>query len=87
MYEQRNKLDREAERRAQRLVILQLLDDEHDERWSVRELEDELVTLEPAALETALRGLQDAGLVHVAGGLVRAARPARHLSELDLIAI
>lgn len=86
MREQPNRPDRESEHRAQRLVMLQLLDGDHD-RWTLQELENELATLERTTLKDALVHLTDAGLVHITGGVVRPALAALHLSELDLIAL
>jgi methionine synthase II (cobalamin-independent) len=68
-------------------VILHLLCADHYESWSMRELENELATIELSAIEAALERLKEAGVVRVEDGQVRATEAAKRLEALDLIAV
>jgi hypothetical protein len=74
-------------RLAQRAVVLQLLRDDHPERWSRGELERELSDLEPVAISEAIVRLAKHDVVRVSRGSLWATRPARHLDELDMVTI
>jgi len=77
----------ERTRRAERAVVLQVLRDDHDERWPRVELVGELGDLDAAVLDRALARLQREGVLCVEGTAVRASRAARHLDELELIGV
>lgn len=72
---------------AERAVLLQVLRNDHDERWSRAELEREIYDISPLAIGEALERLCEAGLVHLSGELVWAACCARHLDELGMVSI
>jgi DNA-binding HxlR family transcriptional regulator len=72
---------------AQRTVMLMVLLDDHDERWSRAELQRELHDTSPHTLAGALERLQQEGLVHLEGELVIASRAARHLDNLGMVCI
>jgi len=72
--------------RLERAIVLQLLREDHDQRWSWPELGAEIDGGGPA-LEEALRRLGDEGVVCLAGHEAWASRAARRLDELGLIAI
>ncbi len=72
---------------AERAVVLQVLRDDHDERWARAELEREIYDIEPAAIAEALERLREHGVVHVSGHLVWASRCAWHLDELGMVSI
>lgn len=72
---------------AERAVVLQVLRDDHEERWSRAELAEEISDFEPAALEEALGCLERDGVLHRQDDSVWAARAARRLDELELISI
>jgi hypothetical protein len=74
-------------REAERAIVLQLLRGDHTPRWSRRELERELGHLAPLHIQHALTGLSDDGIVELEGETICAARPARRLDALELIAI
>jgi DNA-binding HxlR family transcriptional regulator len=76
-----------SDRRIGRTIVLQLLRDDHDERWSRTELQAEVSDGAPAELSTALAHLEREGVVVVQGERVLASRCARHLDGLGLIAI
>jgi hypothetical protein len=87
MCSQPNKVRGDLERRAERAVVLQVLRNDHDRRWSRAELEDELVYLEARVVDGALADLRQQGVVQVEGGAVWASVAARRLDELDLIGV
>lgn len=72
---------------AERAIILQVLREDRDERWSRVELEGEIYDIEPLAISEALERLREVGLVHLAGELVWASRCARRLDALGMVSI
>lgn len=72
---------------AERAVVLQILRNDHEERWPRAELAEEISDFEPAVLEEALECLERDGVLHRQGDTVWAARAARRLDELELISI
>ncbi|HTZ86114.1 MAG TPA: hypothetical protein VMB05_05540 [Solirubrobacteraceae bacterium] len=87
MPRQRNKVRCEADRRTQRAVVLQLLRDDHDDSWARSELEAELGDTGPRAIDCALAGLREAGVVEPEGDSLSASPAARRLHELALIGV
>jgi hypothetical protein len=73
--------------RIERAIVLQLLRDDHDERWSRTELQAEAGDVEPSALGSAVEHLERHDVVVTLDGRVLASPCARHLDELGLIAI
>jgi DNA-binding HxlR family transcriptional regulator len=71
----------------QRAIVLQVLRDDHEQRWSPMELAREISDFEPAVIEHALARLVHEGVVHRDGARVRASRAARCLDELELIGV
>jgi DNA-binding HxlR family transcriptional regulator len=71
----------------ERAIVLQLLRDDHEERWTRTELTQEIPDFEPAALDNALDRLRHDGVLHRDGASVWAARAALRLDELELISI
>lgn len=74
-------------RTAERAIALQLLRDDHGERWSRAELETELGDVEPLALSDAIADLERHGVVVVQGEHVVASPGVRHLDELGLVGV
>lgn len=72
---------------AERAVVLQVLREDREERWSRAEFEREICDIEPLEISDALERLREHGVVHLAGELVWASRCARHLDILGMIAI
>src|SRR5262249_54588008 len=68
-------------------IALQVLREDHEERWSRAQLEREIYDIEPLVLGDALCRLREQGVVLVAGELVWASRCARHLDHLGMISI
>ena len=74
-------------RSIERAIVLQLLRDDHDERWSRTELETELNDVEPLVLSDTIADLERHGVAVVQGEHVVASRCARHLDELGLVSV
>jgi len=72
---------------AERAIVLQVLREDHDVRWSRAEIEREICDIEPLDLGDALERLRLEGVVHLWGELVLASRCARHLDELGMVSI
>jgi hypothetical protein len=70
----------------ERAIVLQLLRDDHPRPWSPAELCGE-VRADPGAFELAVKRLGADGVLCRAGEEVSAARAARRLDELGLIAL
>jgi DNA-binding HxlR family transcriptional regulator len=71
----------------ERAIVLQILRDDHEERWARAELAQEIPDFEPEVLDEALAHLHRDGVLHREGGTVWASRAARRLDELELISI
>ncbi len=71
----------------QRAVVLQLLRKDHRQRWSLKQLEQELYDIEPEAISDALAYLEAAGVAWRLDDYVGASHCARCLDSLDLIGI
>lgn len=71
----------------ERAIVLQILRDDHEERWEQVELAQEIPDFEPAVLEEALARLGRDGVLHREESSVWASRAARRLDELELISI
>jgi hypothetical protein len=74
-------------RMAQRAVVLQLLRDDHDPRWTRVELEAEASDLDPQAVRDGLARLEAEGAVTTAREYVIASRCVRHLDALELVSV
>jgi hypothetical protein len=72
---------------AERAIVLQVLRDDHGERWSRGELEQEISDIDPVALGQAMECLREDGVVHLSGDFVWASRCALHLDALGMISI
>lgn len=87
MQDQPSQLAGEEDPRVQRAIVLQVLRDDHDHRWSRSELEIEIANVEPLDMSDALASLKDSRIVCVSGESVSASRATERLDELGLIAI
>lgn len=77
---------RDAER-AQRAVVLQLLRDDHAERWSRAELECELADIPLLVIDRAVVSLAESEVVQACGNTLSASRCCRHLDALGLLSV
>jgi hypothetical protein len=80
-------LDAAERRRVQRLVVLQVLRDDHDERWSGCELADVLAEVEAEVLANAIDGLTRKGVLCAEGDALWASPALVRVSELELICV
>jgi hypothetical protein len=87
MPRQRNKVRCEADRRAQRVVVLQLLRDDHEDMWARSELDAELGDIGATVIARAIASLQEAGVIDLDGDSLSASPAARRLQELLLIGV
>jgi hypothetical protein len=87
MPDERNGCDLESDEIAERAIVLQVLRDDRDERWSRAELEREIYDIEPLVIRDALERLRQEGVVHLAGDWVWASRCACHLDMLGMVSI
>jgi hypothetical protein len=69
-----------------RIIVLDLLEEDHDERWAREELRA-AVRVEPAVLDGALVRLHRDGVVVIDGEHVLASPCARRIDALELIGI
>jgi hypothetical protein len=72
---------------AQRAIILQLLRDDHPERWTRPELEAKIDDIEQQALVSALAILALEGVAVFDDEAIWASPCARHLDSLELVSI
>jgi len=71
----------------ERVVVFQVLRDDHEERWTRAELAEEASDCAPAVLDLALTYLERDGVLHREGEALWASRAARRLDELEVIGI
>jgi hypothetical protein len=71
----------------QRIIIHQLLRDDHTERWTPKQLQRALSDIEPERVDEAVAELEANGAAWRLDDYIGAARCARHLFSLDLIGI
>lgn len=71
----------------ERAIILQLLRDDHDERWTLAELVSEIPDLGRRAVRDGLARLVAEGVAVTLDGHVLASRCARRFDDLDLIGL
>jgi hypothetical protein len=74
-------------RMAQRAIVMQLLRDDHHERWTRPELEAELRGIEQQIVVSAVAMLGIEGVASFDDTSICATRCARHLDELGLVGI
>jgi hypothetical protein len=72
---------------AERAIVLQVLREDHDERWSRAELEREIFDIPPSEIADALERLRQEGVVDLSGDLVWASRCAQRLDALGMVSI
>jgi hypothetical protein len=87
MHRERNQLHGADERRLARVLVIQLLRDDHQVRWSRDELVDQRGAIAPSAVDAALGALQREGVVCLDGASVWASDAVRRLDELELICV
>jgi hypothetical protein len=73
--------------RAERLIVLLILDDEHPEAWTHAEIDTALGKISPLEISVALTHLDAEGVVTLDEEQIEASRCAWHLVRLELIAV
>jgi hypothetical protein len=71
----------------ERAIVLQVLRNDHAERWTRAELEVEINDFDPLTVSDALATLEAESVVILDGEQVRASACARRLDYLELISI
>ncbi len=87
MQNQTKQISTDDERRLERALVSQTLRRDRAGDWPFSELAAELDDAKPLALRGALANLAQAGVVEILGEDVRASPAARHLDELEMIAL
>lgn len=87
MPSERSSYELEGEEIAERAIVLQVLRDDHNPRWSRAELELEIFDIAPLTVADALERLSREGVVHLGGEQVWASRCALHLDNLGMVSI
>jgi len=87
MHDQANKIPGAAERRVQRLVVLQLLRDDHEDGWSVCDLSEELSEVEAQMLAGAIDSLTSEGVLCADGDALWASPALRRVDQVGLICV
>jgi hypothetical protein len=72
---------------AERAIDLQVLRDDHDERWTRAELEEQVSDLAPQTIRDGLTRLEGERVIVTEGEHVLASRCARHMDRLDLVSV
>ncbi len=72
---------------AERAIVLRVLRDDHDERWTPAELEEQVSDLAPQAVRDGLARLEAERVVVTEGWHVLASRCVRHIDGLELVSI
>jgi hypothetical protein len=71
----------------ERAIVLQLLRDDHERKWSREQLSAELAVDRSEVIEQALGRLEKEGVIGFSDEAVWASSTARHLDELGLIGV
>jgi hypothetical protein len=72
---------------AERAIVLQVLRDDHPERWTLGELMREIEDMAAEIVEEAVRRLGGVGVVVLDEEECKASKAARHIDALGLISI
>jgi hypothetical protein len=76
-----------AAKQLDRAIILQLLRDDHRERWSDKQIERALRDFKPEAIHNAIVRLEAVGVICCLDEFIGASRCAQYLDSLQLISI
>ncbi len=72
---------------AERAIVMQVLRDDHPERWTLDELKQEIEDMPAEVVGDAVRRLGDVGAVALGEGECKASESARRIDALGLISI
>jgi len=70
---------------AQRAIVLVLISEDHDPRWTRTEIERELYDVQPAVVDDAIERLAEGGVAHRSEQHLWASQPIQHLNTLGMI--
>jgi hypothetical protein len=87
MQDQTKQIPSDSDSQIERVIVSQILRDDHDKRWARAELEAELDHTDPLAVGEALTRLSDQDVIELSGETVQASRATVHLDELEMIAV
>jgi hypothetical protein len=76
-----------TDEQAERAIVLQVLRDDHPERWTRVELKEEIEDRTAQAIADALARLEAAGVVILDGEHMQASQCARRMDYLGLVSI
>jgi DNA-binding HxlR family transcriptional regulator len=71
----------------ERAIVLQVLRDDHHERWTRKELKRELRDVKGRAIDKALRRLEEEGAVELDSEYIWPSRCAQHLNALGMVSV
>lgn len=86
MRHNRTQVGSDEHRRLERAIVLELLSEDHDERWPREELAASL-RADRSTFDAAVEGLSDEGVVLLDGEDVLASPCARRIDALELIGV
>jgi hypothetical protein len=72
---------------AERAIVLQVLRDDHDPRWTRAELRREVSDIAPRAVREAFDRLEAEGVIVTDGEYIVASRCVWHLDALELVSV
>jgi hypothetical protein len=72
---------------AERAIVLQVLRDDHPERWTLEELTQEIEDMPAEIVAEAVRRLADVGVMVLGEEECKASPAARRIDALELISI
>lgn len=76
-----------ADKLIERAIVLQLLRDDHRERWSDKQIERAIPDFKPEAIRKAIVRLEAGGVICCLDEFIGASRCAQYLDSLELISI
>jgi hypothetical protein len=72
---------------AEKAIVLQVLRNDHHERWTRKGLKREIYDMKGRAIDKALKRLEEEGVVKLDGKYVWPSRCAQHMDELGMVSI
>jgi hypothetical protein len=76
-----------ATKQLERAIVLQVLRDDHRERWSDKQIERAIPDFKPEAIQKAIVRLEAGGVICCLDEFIGASRCAQYLDSLELIGI
>ncbi len=76
-----------ATKQLERAIVLQLLRDDHRERWSDKQIQRAIPDFKPEAIRKAIVRLEAGGVICCLDEFIGASRCAQYLDSLELISI